>query len=247
MSQEQGDVRQPLSHEACRFKSGRWRFLILSPILIFRQKKEKSDNMSTAKILVNIHEPQDIIQHLQKAIAVEIKDFTPGDYLLGEIAVERKTLPDFISSWVQGRLFDQLSRLRSSYTFPFLLIEAYHPDYLSQTTAFYSILLTILLKTNVKIICTKDQKQTADVLLLMAGRAIVSAQIMRQPKKISLQQRRLNMLLQVPGMGRKKAQLLLETFGTLDALFKAESRQIQEIPTIGRKTVVQLDQILNGK
>lgn len=203
--------------------------------------------MSTAKIIVNIHEPREIIEHLQKAIVVEIKDFTPGDYLLGEIAVERKTLPDFIHSWKQGRLFDQLFRLRSSYTFPFLLIEAYHPDYISQTTAFYSILLAILLKTNVKVICTKDQKQTADVLLLMSGRALTFAQIIQQPKAISLQQRRLNILLQIPGIGRKRAQLLLEKFGTLDALFRAESKQIREVPGVGRKTAMHLDQIFNEK
>ena len=47
-----------------------------------------------------------------------------ADYVISpEIAVERKALPDFVSSVYDGRLFVQASEISSSYRKPYLIVE----------------------------------------------------------------------------------------------------------------------------
>ncbi|MBO0887859.1 DEAD/DEAH box helicase, partial [Candidatus Bathyarchaeota archaeon] len=46
-----------------------------------------------------------------------------ADYLVGEFAVERKSVRDFVSSLYSGRLFDQAHRLGEAYQTIFLVVE----------------------------------------------------------------------------------------------------------------------------
>ena len=96
-------------------------------------------------IHVNVHEPIEIINYLRTAAKVEVSNFTPGDYCIGNIGIERKTLNDFLQSLVQKRLQEQLRRLKSCYQVCFLIVEVFDLRYFQNIHTIYGALLSIIL------------------------------------------------------------------------------------------------------
>ncbi len=54
---------------------------------------------------------------------VELRLLDVADYVIGDRAIERKTIDDFASSLFSGRLFEQAKRLVESYVSPVMVIE----------------------------------------------------------------------------------------------------------------------------
>ena len=189
-------------------------------------------------LIVDIHEPAEIIDLLRSHLTVEVKSITPGDYLIGSIAIERKTLPDFLNSLVQKRLFEQLSRLKSCYPVSFLIVESFDTSLVGNTAVLYGAILHIMLGINIKIIFTQSGQQTAEVILLLAGKkSAQTSTIIHQPKQISFQERQIQLLESIPQVGRARAMTLLHHFHTLDRLFGATEEELRSISGIGRKSI----------
>jgi len=82
-------------------------------------------------LFVDVHEPQEIIDELTKRhLDVKVQKIDSGDYVFGEVGIERKRLDDFLASirpvtgsFRKARLWDQLERLKATYKIPVLLIE----------------------------------------------------------------------------------------------------------------------------
>ena len=78
------------------------------------------------KIIIDHRERNsNIIEMIKKTeIDIEIKTLPVGDYIVSNrIGIERKTISDFESSLISGRLFDQIQRLNKAYEFPIVLLE----------------------------------------------------------------------------------------------------------------------------
>ena len=53
-------------------------------------------------LTMDVHEPRAIARHLKDLkVPFEVKKITPGDYVVGGVGIERKTLGDFFSSLVR--------------------------------------------------------------------------------------------------------------------------------------------------
>ncbi len=221
-------------------------------------------------IHINVHEPQEIMDLLRAKSgeqSISIQNFTPGDYLIGNIAIERKTIGDFLGSLAQGRLFEQLQRLKSCYPVSFLLVEAFDLTHFQNPKAIYGALLHIMLEMNIKIIFTQSKEQTADVLLLLAGRKMAGrkntaaentektiqasavhtnrekdahAEVMRRKKQMQFHRRQREALESIPLVGKQKAKLLLEKFGSLQGVFTASRSELRKVPGIGRKAAANI-------
>jgi len=64
-------------------------------------------------LVVDSNEPEDIPERLRElGVEIEVRKIAPGDYVLGPVGIERKTLYDFFNSMVRKRLFEQVQRLR---------------------------------------------------------------------------------------------------------------------------------------
>ena len=62
-------------------------------------------------LVIDVNEPGDIPERLRAlGVDFEIKRIAPGDYVLGPVGIERKTLADFFNSLVRKRLFEQGER-----------------------------------------------------------------------------------------------------------------------------------------
>jgi DNA excision repair protein ERCC-4 len=199
-------------------------------------------------------EKSGVIEELERMGILVVKRQLPlGDYLVSEEAVvERKTVKDFASSLVDGRLFDQASRLTESYSDVYYIVEG-SPRYLSrwgdrghQTLA---ALIALTVDYGVRVLWSDDPHTTAYLIAQLArryqeGRGGTSIVLHRKPRLSSLADWQLYIVQAFPGVGPKTARAILERFGTLEAFCKAPLSELSRIPGLGEKRAERIKAIL---
>jgi DNA excision repair protein ERCC-4 len=147
-----------------------------------------------------------------------------GDYVLpGNVGIERKRAMDFISSIVDGRLFEQARELLRAFDRAYIIVEGDLWRSLTRREVHeHSILgsLATLVDMGLRIIPTPSEEGTAYVIKSMAekvgNRGIKSIPIRKGGTIKDLQ---IQFLSSLPGIGQKRAEAILKVFGTpLDAL-----------------------------
>ena len=76
-------------------------------------------------LLIDSHEPREIIKKLNTLIPTKVLRLKYGDYSFSDIVIERKTLSDFFSSLKNDRLKEQMESISRYYTEKYLLIEGF--------------------------------------------------------------------------------------------------------------------------
>ena len=113
-------------------------------------------------LYIDCHEPQDIIDMLKRRnLAVEVRHIDSGDYIMGNLAIERKTIQDLINSVTSGErhMWTQLETMRNTYEQQILLIEG-TIDY--KDRLLMGILTTIILFWKYQTIFSKDKNETVE-------------------------------------------------------------------------------------
>jgi DNA excision repair protein ERCC-4 len=147
-----------------------------------------------------------------------------GDYVLpGNVGVERKRAMDFISSIVDGRLFEQGRELLRAFDRAYVIVEGDLWRALSRREVHeHSVLgsLATLIEMGLRIIPTPNEEGTAYIIKSIAERAEgrgIKAVPTRKGKTIRDLQ--IQFLSSLPGIGPKRAEAILRVFGTpLEAL-----------------------------
>jgi Fanconi anemia group M protein len=204
-------------------------------------------------IVVDRREPADIAARIQElGVPVAVKQISPGDYVVGEVAVERKTVSDFFASLINRRLFDQVRRLREAYPVPMILVEG---D-LSQISeyknprAFWGAFLRFTMKEHVPLIVTPDQEQTCQALVTLHKQIGAKASeygLRHKPKMLDLEQRQRFLVQGLPNVGETISRNLLERFGSVRGVFSADERSLAEVPKIGEKKAAEIVRVVTAK
>ncbi|MFW5846941.1 MAG: ERCC4 domain-containing protein [Nanoarchaeota archaeon] len=225
---------------------------------IFSSKKseKKEDFKEDSKenkplVLIDYREKNSLVPtHLKKiGIPIELKELKVADYIVSDIAIERKTISDFISSMTNQRLLNQIKDLQQ-YNKKLLIIEGIAEKELYSETLFNKkggmhpnsirgFLLSILLKHNIPVIYTKDSQDTARFISVIYNKKQTSSRL--NPKKVSLNKKeQIQFILEsFPGIGPKNAKKLLNEFKTLKNTLNAPEKNLREC--IGKKA----DSIIN--
>ncbi len=193
---------------------------------IFSKKKIKIKEKMNPKILIDYREKNSLVPAIlkRKGFLIEIVELKVADYILNEIAIERKTVDDFVSSIVDGRLNNQLEELKQ-YEKKLIIIEGveekslYHKNSRINENAIRGMLLSITLKHNIPIIYTKNPEDTAIFLEVLSNKK-ENLKAINPSKKILNKKDRAEYILEgFEGIGPKKANFLLEEFGCLRNIF----------------------------
>ena len=203
-------------------------------------------------LIVDANEPEDIPDRLRElGVSIEVQKIAPGDYVLGPVGIERKTLTDFFNSLVRKRLFEQVQRLREAYPQPLLILEGdltelstfKHPQ------SFLGALLAMELKERVPILTTADKEQTALVLKVLwksQDKGAPEYGLRHKPKALSLGQRQRFLVEGLPSIGETLARNLLERFGTVRAIFDASAEELEHTPKIGAGKAAEIVRLVNA-
>ncbi len=213
----------------------------------------------TVEIIVDSREAvfaREIVDTLKSLKArVEIKKLEVGDYVLSEdVAVERKTVVDFVETLTRRNLFEQVYALKEVYERPILVLEGY----LGIIKKFSKInvnsvlgALAALARNGISVIPTLDAKSTASLLYFIARQEQIGEahQVTVRPVKkfATIQEQQIFFLAGLPLIGRSKAISVLKKFGTpLNALnnYRLWSKRVSGI---GENTIKRIEQVLTTR
>lgn len=203
---------------------------------IFSSSKKKTKPKIKPKIIADVHEKNSLILselHHNKDIDLEIKPLKIADYLIGNTAIERKTISDFISSMLSKRLIQQLPQMKK-YKQQLLIIEGYEENDIYERlnpNAIRGFILAISLNYQIPIIFTKDHEDTARYLITLAKQQLKPQQEIslhsRIPKTIKAQKQYI--LEAFPNIGPQTAKKLLKKFGSIKSTINADTEELREI------------------
>jgi Fanconi anemia group M protein len=205
---------------------------------IFQRPKKKEEIIKSkqetfTKIIIDYREKNSFVPTELRKLKqeIEFQELKVGDYMIGNTAIERKTIQDFLNSMINKRLFKQLEELKQ---FPqhLLIIEGEtngFEKFRINPNAIKGFLLTINLKFKVPTIFTTDAQETAQYLKILANKKekTVSFQI---SKRNLTQNERLQFIIEAfPNIGPKKSEELLKQFKTIKNLCNSSEKELESI------------------
>lgn len=171
----------------------------------------------------------------------ETKQLAVSDYIIGEIAIERKAISDFISSMINKRLPRQLEEMKQ-FKKSMLIIEGYDKKDIYDTgvheNAIRGMILSILLDFQVPIIFTKNEEDTAKYLAVLAKRFERKPQEvgLRAKKRVFSPKEQQQVIMEgFPGIGPSLAKELLKKFGSIKNIINASVEDLKQIKKLNEK------------
>src|SRR3989344_3466911 len=185
---------------------------------------------------------------------IQVKQLEVGDYILSDdVAVERKTVEDFLSSVFDGRLFNQLTAMASNFNSPLIILEG-DPRGLFTTrniheNAIRGILASIALNCRVPILYTENDEDTAKLLYQIAKREKTGKdneiRLRVGRKGLTIKEQQQYVLEGFPLVGPQLARALLRKFGNIRAIVNASVKELQEVEKMGPIKAKKIHDVLN--
>ena len=204
---------------------------------IFKQKTKNSKPKPTQLIIADIHEKNSlVISELKRStqIQLEIKSLKIADYIINDIAIERKTIQDLISSMINKRLIQQLKQMQI-YKKSLLIIEGNLDEVISEENniakALRGLLTSISTNSQTSIIRTQDYEDTTKYLITLAKQQLKPNQEISLHSRIpkTKKEQKQYILESFPNIGPAKAKQLLKKFKTIKETINAEEEDLEPI------------------
>ncbi len=217
-------------------------------------KKLSDFNEQKIRIIVDYREKNSVILHnlADKGVLIDLKKLNIADYVLSsEVAVEFKTVKDFVDSLVDLRLLSQVKALKETYSKPLIIVQGGEDIFSIRNVhknAIYGMLITITLNYGIPILFTRNFKDTADLLYQIAKREQESSHKefeFHHNKPSSLKEQQEYFISALPGIGLLTARELLRKFGSVSQIVNASIKDLKSVPLIGEKKAEKLKQLFD--
>ncbi len=194
-----------------------------------------------------------VLQHLsaQEEVIIRLKHLSVGDYVVSDrVAIERKTVNDFLQSIVDKRLFNQIQELKEAFEHPIFIIEGkdlygagrIHPNAVRGAVSF------IITLHNIPVISTVDAEDTAGMIFFIAKHEQHGLDYdisLRQKKKsFTLKQQQEHIVEALPKVGPALAKALLQHFGSVAKVFSATESELMKVEKIGPKKAKEIRELI---
>ncbi len=206
------------------------------PLIFVDDRELKSEAAKTLFLMGASLKPQ----------RLEVSDFI----LSPRVAIERKTANDFEASVLDGRLFEQVKNLLENVERPLLCVIGREFFRLGEK-AMRGVLISLVVDFGLPVLFFDNEKQLGEFLFHLAEREQIKEhkeQKLRFGKKgFTLSQRQQFIVESLPMIGPNAAKKLLEHFGSVEAIFKADEKALQEVNLIGKEKAKELRNIICTK
>jgi len=188
---------------------------------------------------------------LKKNLRIKFENLPVGDFVIGPVVIELKTIPDFVASIIDNRLIDQLSRLIKEEK-PILLIQGEEDLYSVRKVKESSIngmLSSIAIDYGIPILWTKNPTETASLLEAIVNRFKnrPTNYNLHPRKPIKTKELQEYVVSSLPGIGSMLAKRLLKRFKTIKGILEADIKELQEIEGIGKLKAVKIKEVLESE
>ena len=183
-----------------------------------------------------------------EGVSCERQRLAIGDFQVdGRFLFERKTLPDFAVSIIDGRLFKQMTRLAMSPLNGVLVLEGSSRDLKPsgvRREALQGALITTSLILGIPVLRAFNADETARLMVYTARQVRFAAtgglpRSGYRPKGKRKQQ--LHILQSLPGVGPARAARLLARFGSVRNVLNASLENLITVEGIGSETARNID------
>jgi Fanconi anemia group M protein len=210
---------------------------------VFSKKPSEAAKRQAQRILADYREKNSLVisEMVSMGLDVEFRDLKVADYIVGKVAVERKTVGDFISSMKSKRMARQIEEMQQ-YEDKLLIIEGIDEQELYSESsenggmhpnAVRGFLLSILLRHKVPIVFAKDYEDTARFIGVLAKKKGREAPLNVSKKNLGKKERMQFIVEAFPGIGPKTARRLLKKFGSIKKIVNSSEDIIRG--EIGKK------------
>ncbi len=201
-----------------------------------------------------------VIKELVKnGIHVEVKQLLAADYVVQtrdingkilNIGIERKVLNDFLNSIIDKRILNQLIEIKNHFSMPLLILEGadniysirnFHPN------SIRGMLATIAVDFQVPIISTKNHRDTAAFITILANRLEKPRSpisLLQKRKPLTLREQQEYIIQSLPNIGPSIAKELLKKFKTVEKIFSASKDNLMKVDKIGKKRAEEIKKII---
>jgi Fanconi anemia group M protein len=204
-------------------------------------------------IVDNRERNEELLSHLRTlGVGMEVQELPVGDYIISDrVCIERKTVSDFESSIVSGRLFEQAERISQAYERPIIIIEGDKDEFRMKGAVISGALASLYIDYDIPVITTSGAKESAEIIKYISkheqegkrrlpsvkggGRSFTSSQFMER------------IIGNIPGIGIETSKKLLEHFGSVSGVVNACEKDYEEVPNIGKKRAKLIFDILNSR
>ncbi len=208
------------------------------------------------KIIVDNREFNSLVvrELVKRDVIVEPKQLPMGDYIISDrICIERKLVPDFLQSLIDGRLFLQVKRIKSEYQRTIMILEGEElfTSRRINTSAIYGALVSIITDFNVPIISTANAAESAELIRVMAQREQSDEKrlpgIRGEKHAMTLQERQRFIIESLPNVSATLAHRLMEHFGSVKSVFQADINDLIEVKGIGKKIAEEIKKVIDNR
>ncbi|MBI4141084.1 hypothetical protein HY485_04580, partial [Candidatus Woesearchaeota archaeon] len=210
-------------------------------IKIFADYREKGSN--TIKTLLDL------------GVELKLEMLQTADYVVSDrVAVELKKIPDFVDSLVDGRLMPQIKALKQNYYRPVLILEGTEDIYSIRNihpNAIRGMLATIAISFGVPILHTKNEEDTAALLLAIAKREQEEGtrdfSLHGDRKPLTLAEQQEYIVSALPNVGPSLAKELLKQLKTVKNVVNATHEELQKVEGVGEKISQRIKETVEGE
>ncbi len=186
-------------------------------------------------------------------VSVQTGQLEMADYLVsGRVAVELKKVPDFVASIIDGRLLEQVRGLKKNFEKAVVIIEGEEDIYSVRkvhANAIRGMLASIVLDFGVPVLYTKNPRDTAGLLAVMAKREQDKGRDFsyHASKPRSMKEQQEFIVSSFPSIGVNTARILLQHFGSVKEVVNASKEEMMKLEGIGSKTADGIIGMVEGK
>ncbi len=191
-----------------------------------------------------------LIEKLSELAELEFSALPVGDYILSDrICVERKSVTDFENSIMNGRVFDQVERLKESFPKPLLILEGDGSEYRLSSNVILGAMLKLYIDYDTQVILSANEDETAEILYMIAKREQENKErlprIAGMKRAYSEEEWQRLVLASLPGVGPKIAEEMLRRFKSIKNVANASIEELMHVDKIGKKKATKIYEILN--
>ncbi|MFH0713056.1 MAG: ERCC4 domain-containing protein [Candidatus Micrarchaeota archaeon] len=177
---------------------------------------------------------------------LEVSDFI----LSPRVAIERKTAADFEGSVIDGRLFEQVKNLLENVERPLLCVVGKEFQRLN-AKAMRGVVISLVVDFSLPVLFFESEKELAEFLYHVAEKEQLKEhkeQKLRFGRKgATIAEKQQFIVESLPMVGPNAAKKLLEHFGSVEAIFKADEKALQEVDLIGKEKAKEIRNIICTK
>ncbi|MFA9416209.1 DEAD/DEAH box helicase [Natrinema sp. HArc-T2] len=191
----------------------------------------------------------------REEIDVRLETLAVGDYVLSDrVAVERKSVADFVDSLVGGdrSVFEQVGAMARHYSRPIVVVEGdglyeqrdIHPN------AVRGALSSLAVDFGASVLRTESEADTTELLAVIAGReqATADREVSVHGEKASktLSEQQEYVVASIAEIGPVTARSLLEEFGTVEGVMIATEDELQAADGVGQVTAERIREVIGS-